>query len=63
MKYCANCRKTVNTNKKLVSIGFADIWNEICEDCGYLIDSGFKHTGDLIFDGEFKIKEKDNESQ
>ena len=44
------CNKLVNTNRKVVNIGIADIWNDHCETCGAFIDSGFEHVEDLVFD-------------
>jgi len=52
MKYCCKCQKTVNVYKNTVDMGFAEIWNDVCEECGNLVDSGFEHTGTLVFDLE-----------
>ena len=47
MKYCYGCQKVVNTNRKMVHIGIADVWNEHCSECGTFLESGFDHT-DLV---------------
>jgi hypothetical protein len=64
MKYCCNCRKEVNVNRNVVSMGFAEIWNDNCESCNVLIDTGFRHLADLVYDGDkFKIKQGENNEQ
>lgn len=40
MKFCCRCQKSVNVNRNKVFIGIADIWNDHCEECGNLVDSG-----------------------
>ena len=59
MKMCPKCNKLVNTNRKEINMGIADIWNDHCEDCGCFIDSGFEHT-ECFTTGD---KPKDNKKE
>jgi hypothetical protein len=43
MKYCPNCRETVNAVRCLANIGIAELWTDYCEKCSGFICSGFDH--------------------
>jgi len=64
MKYCLNCKKSVNTARKIADMGFAEIWNDHCEECGHFIDSGFEHKKDLVFNmakgGKVELRDINN---
>ena len=65
MKYCQNCKKEVKVVRNTVNIGIADIWNDRCEICNELLDTGFEHIKTFIFDLEnnkVTLKDEDEKS-